>query len=105
MVLKMTSIRQFQKMMKDIYFHHDSKRGAKATYEWLKSEVTELGEALEKRDVKGLKEEFADVFAWLCSLANLLDIDLETTCYERYPNRCPKCGNNPCTCPFRKAPL
>jgi len=26
------------------------------------------------------EEEFADVFAWLCTLANISDVDLENAC-------------------------
>ena len=38
-------ILEFQNMMKQIYFHRDSKRGTVGTYEWLVDEVEELGES------------------------------------------------------------
>ena len=41
---------KFQEMMKHLYFHRDSERGVKGTYEWLVDEVRELGEALEEND-------------------------------------------------------
>ena len=44
------------------------------------------------------EHEFADVLAWLASLANQVGIDLATA-VERYADGCPKCGSIPCTCP------
>ena len=35
-------IYEFQDMMRQLYFHKDSKRGAKRTYEWLVDELEEL---------------------------------------------------------------
>lgn len=94
----MTSIRAFQNMMGHIYFHRDSDRGAEGTYKWLREEVDELGEAMQNADRKALEDEFADVIAWLASLANVLKIDLEKAALRKYDNQCPKCGSSPCTC-------
>jgi len=96
----MTSIRAFQNMMRHIYFHKDSKRGAKGTFRWLKDEVDELGEAMQKSNRKTIENEFADVIAWLASLANVLKIDLEEASLRKYDYCCPKCGSSPCICPF-----
>lgn len=96
----MVSIEEFQKMMKRIYFSRDSKRGALETYMWLKEEVDELWEAAQKGERRALEEEFSDVIAWLASLANVLDIDLEKATLNKYDNRCPKCGSSPCECIF-----
>ncbi len=96
----MVSIREFQNMMHRIYFHNDSERGADRTYRWLKEEVDELGEAMQNADEKAVEDEFADVIAWLASLANVLKIDLEKATLSKYGNRCPKCGSSPCKCPF-----
>ena len=92
------SFRDFQNLMKKIYFHHDQKRGVESTFLWLVEEVGELSKSLRKQDQKNIREEFADVIAWLCSLANLLDIDLLEVAYEKYPNLCPKCLKSPCNC-------
>ncbi|RLG58968.1 nucleotide pyrophosphohydrolase [Candidatus Geothermarchaeota archaeon] len=97
-------IKKFQELMKELYFHHDSRRGVEATLNWLKTEINELSRAIKMKDKRNLMEEFADVFAWLSSLANLVGIDMERACMERYPNRCPKCGKNPCECEFRASP-
>jgi NTP pyrophosphatase (non-canonical NTP hydrolase) len=97
----MTSIREFQNMMARIYLSRDSKRGTMGTYNWLKEEVDELGEAMRKTDKKDLEDEFADVIAWLASLANILDIDIEKAMLRKYDNCCPKCRSLPCTCQFK----
>jgi len=93
-------IHEFQEMMKRLYFHRDSERGVKGTYEWLMNEVRELGEALEENDKEAAGKEFADVIAWLASLANITGIDLEAAAINKYPGRCPKCQHSPCQCTF-----
>jgi NTP pyrophosphatase (non-canonical NTP hydrolase) len=62
--------------------------------------VEELKEALEEGNKKAIENEFADVLAWLASLANVVNIDLEKATISKYDNRCPKCGLTPCECPF-----
>jgi NTP pyrophosphatase (non-canonical NTP hydrolase) len=93
-------INEFQKMMRQLYFERDSKRGTKGTLDWLSDEVEELKEALEEGDMKAAGKEFADVFAWLASLANIVGIDLEKATLSKYNNKCPKCGLSPCDCQF-----
>jgi len=92
-------ISEFQGLMRKLYFHRDSKRGAYGTFIWLLEEVAELGRALASGDRENLKDEFADVLAWLCSLANVLNIDLEEASLNKYPGKCPKCGKEKCSCP------
>ena len=93
-------IQEFQDMMRRIYFHNDSKRGKTKTYEWLKEEIDELGEALNGKDQNALEREFADVLAWLASLANIANVDLEKASTSKYDDKCPRCGKVPCDCPF-----
>jgi len=47
---------------------------------WFVEEVGELATALASKDKANAEEEFADVFAWLCTLANISDVDLEKAC-------------------------
>jgi len=91
---------EFQKMMRRIYFHRDSKRGIEGTFSWLVDEMKELGEALKTDDKKALENEFADVIAWLASLANVTNVDFEKAALNKYDNKCPKCGHSPCQCTF-----
>lgn len=87
-------------MMWRVYFHRDSKRGVEGTLDWLLDEVEELGEALKMADKRALEDEFADVIAWLASLANVTNVDLEKAALNKYDNKCPKCGYSPCQCTF-----
>ncbi len=93
-------INEFQNMMRRIYFHRDSERGIDGTLDWLVDEVEELREALKEDDTEAVEKEFADVLAWLASLANITSIDLEKAALSKYDNKCPKCGQSPCECPF-----
>ena len=81
------------------YLDRDRSRGTDATFRWLTEEVGELARALRTGDRANLEHEFADVLAWLVSLANLTEVDLETT-MARYAAGCPKCGASACVCPL-----
>jgi len=75
------TIRQFQSLIMDRYYPTDSARGTPGTFVWFIEEVGELASAIGekergKEDRENLLEEFADVFAWLCTLANINDVDL-----------------------------
>ncbi len=91
-------ISEFQNMMNKLYSKKDKKRGINGTIIWLEDEIGELKEALEGGDNKAVQKEFADVLAWLASLANMVHIDLETAAISKYNNKCPKCQNLPCDC-------
>jgi NTP pyrophosphatase (non-canonical NTP hydrolase) len=93
---------EFQNMMRRLYFDKDSLRGTKGTYDWFADETRELAEALEHGDKKEMEKEFADVIAWLASLANVVNVDLEKAALSKYAYVCPKCKLSPCQCPFRK---
>lgn len=91
------TITEFQRLIRDIYFDKDSRRGSDGTFRWLAEETGELARAMRKGDRANLEEEFADVFAWLSSLATLEGIDLEAAC-AKYLQGCPKCHATPCKC-------
>jgi len=92
-------IKGFQELMRQIYFHRDSRRGAYGTFLWLLEEIAELGRAIPNGDRKSLEDEFADVLAWLCSLANVLNVDLEKAALLKYDGKCPRCRLEACCCP------
>ena len=79
-------IRAFQQLIDDKYGKRDRERGTPATYMWFIEEVGELATALHGTDQANKEEEFADVLAWLCTLANINDVDLEKAC-EKYTKR------------------
>ncbi|MBP8304744.1 MAG: nucleotide pyrophosphohydrolase [Phycisphaerae bacterium] len=71
-------IREFQRLISDRYEKTDRERGVPKTFMWFIEEVGELSTALAGSDRDNQIEEFADVLAWLCTLANLQGVDLET---------------------------
>jgi len=73
-------ISEFQQLISKKYEKRDRERGIPATFMWFIEEVGELSTALASKDDKNKHEEFADVFAWLCTLANISDVDLEKAC-------------------------
>ena len=93
-------ISEFQEMMKQLYFERDKARGINGTFNWLVEEVAELGEELKGINREATEKEFADVIAWLASLANIMGVDLEKAALTKYPNKCPKCQASPCKCTF-----
>ena len=69
-------IKEFQEFISDRYETRDRQRGTPATFMWFVEEVGELATALAGEDQANKEDEFADVFAWLCTLANINDVDL-----------------------------
>jgi len=80
-------ISEFQEIISRKYRERDQQRGVPATFMWFIEEVGELATALASKDDKNKKEEFADVFAWLCTLANISDVDLEKACAKYTGNK------------------
>ena len=73
-------IRGFQEIIARRYKKRDQERGVPGTFMWFIEEVGELATALASNDRANTQEEFADVLAWLCTLANITDVDLEKAC-------------------------
>jgi NTP pyrophosphatase (non-canonical NTP hydrolase) len=76
----------FQQLIRDRYYRTDAARGTPGTFMWLIEEVGELATALQNNapgktpsaeERANLDEEFADVFAWLMTLANINGVDVE----------------------------
>ncbi len=105
------SISAFQSLIRDMYFEKDVARGIPATFMWLMEEVGELATAL--RDFEDqptpankseLAAEFADVLAWLTTIANVAGVDLTGAVSEKYGAGCPGCSEFVCTCPDEEKP-
>jgi len=92
------TIERFQRLIRSIYFTKDSRRGIDGTFRWFAEETGELARALRKGSRAELEEEFADVLAWLASLAEQKGISLEAAASVKYAKGCPKCHKTPCAC-------
>jgi len=74
----------FQKHISDRYEKVDRERGWPKTFAYFIEEVGELATALAGDDRANLEEEFADVIAWLCTLANISDVNLAKAVARKY---------------------
>jgi NTP pyrophosphatase (non-canonical NTP hydrolase) len=73
-----------QRVISERYEEADRKRGTPGTWLWFSEEIGELARALAREDRANLEGEFADVLAWLCTLANINDIDLAEAVTKKY---------------------
>jgi NTP pyrophosphatase (non-canonical NTP hydrolase) len=83
----------FQKHISEKYEKVDRSRGAPKTFLWFMEEVGELASALNSDDRTNLEEEFADVLAWLCTLANISDVNLAEAVARKYLGEKPPEGH------------
>jgi NTP pyrophosphatase (non-canonical NTP hydrolase) len=88
----------FQLLIDATFGERDRARGVPSSVAWLAEEVGELAQAVRKGSHDDQLHEFADVLAWLTSLANQLDVNLSEAAH-RYANGCPRCHSVPCKCP------
>ncbi len=86
-------------MIEKMYSRKDRERGAAGTFLWLMEEVGELAAAVgEGADEAKKRDEFADVLAWLATLANVEGVDLSDALQAKYGRGCPGCGKMVCEC-------
>jgi len=89
----------FQQLIEKMYSHKDRERGAAGTFLWLMEEVGELAAVIgERADEASKQDEFADVLAWLATLANVEGVDLSDAVQAKYGRGCPGCGGMVCVC-------
>ena len=100
------TVSEFQRRIEALYGAKDRGRGLEGTFMWFTEEVGELSRAL-RRGAQGaaLEEEFADVLAWLSTLASIAGVDLEQAALAKYGAGCPRCGATPCRCPEPQRPF
>jgi NTP pyrophosphatase (non-canonical NTP hydrolase) len=94
----MVNPESFQALIERIYLERDRARGVSGTALWFVEEVGELVRAIRRGARENLEEEFADVLAWLATLASLHGVDLERTARAKYARGCPRCQATPCGC-------
>jgi NTP pyrophosphatase (non-canonical NTP hydrolase) len=87
------TIADFQRHIHDRYANVDRARGWPKTFAFFIEEVGELATALSGDDRENLEEEFADVVAWLCTLANICDVDLPRAIAKKYLGENPPEGH------------
>lgn len=98
------TLRDVQSLIRQMYGAKDEARGVEGTFMWLMEEVGELSAALREGDHEALTLEFADVLAWLATIANVAGVDLETAVRKKYGSGCPGCGQFLCRCDISAKP-
>ena len=97
------TIAGFQQLIAVQFGARDAARGMAGNWMWLTEEIGELARALARQDRPAQESEFADVLAWLCSLASLAGVDLAAAAARKYGAGCPRCHATPCACPAARA--
>lgn len=95
---------QLQQRIRELYGRKDAARGVEGTFMWFMEEVGELSAALRNGTHDERVLEFADVLAWLVTLANCTGVDLDEAVRRKYGGGCPGCGKTPCECGTAEKP-
>ena len=90
---------ELQQLIRRMYMQKDVARGIDGTFMWLMEEVGELAAVLRKGMHEEQTAEFADVLAWLATIANVAGVDLNEAIMQKYGAGCPGCGRFVCQCP------
>ena len=98
------TLADFQQLIRQMYHSKDAARGIDGTFMWLIEEIGELAGALRDETPQEQAAEFADVLAWLVTIANVAEIDLTKAVLDKYGSGCPGCGKLVCTCPDEGKP-
>ena len=98
------SLADFQQLIRQMYLEKDVARGVDGTFMWLMEEVGELATALRSGTHEERLGEFADVIAWLTTIANVVGVDLSEAVAKKYGAGCPGCGLFICTCDQNEKP-
>ena len=97
-------LRDFQRLIREMYYEKDVARGIEGTFMWLMEEVGELATALRDGTHEERLGEFADVVAWLATIANVAGVDLSEAVALKYGRGCPGCARMVCICPDDEKP-
>jgi NTP pyrophosphatase (non-canonical NTP hydrolase) len=93
------TLAEFQQLIRRMYLEKDIARGVEGTFMWFTEEIGELATALRNGTHEERVGEFADVLAWLTTIANVVGVDLTEAVMRKYGSGCPGCGRFVCTCP------
>src|SRR5690348_7647644 len=100
----MFTLGRLQEVIRELYDAKDRRRGVEGTFMWFMQEVGELATALRSGSHQEKTLEFADVLAWLATLANIAGVDLAAAIEAKYGTGCPGCGKSPCVCARSEKP-
>jgi NTP pyrophosphatase (non-canonical NTP hydrolase) len=93
------SLPAWQEMFKKIYGRVNTIAGTEKCWLHIHEELGEVSRAYRLKARGNLRDELADVFAWLAAFCNNSRIDIESAVLERYQGRCDVCAKEKCRCP------
>ncbi len=99
------SLRDFQRLIHKMYFRKGCCSGSRRDISMADGRIgrARYGPA-ERDDMENLHEEFADVIAWLTTIANVAGVDLCAALEKKYGRGCPGCHRFECECPLSEKP-
>src|SRR5262245_3548651 len=92
------TLARLRKIIRDLYAARARQRGIGGTFMWFMGGVGGWAPARGSGSQEERAGEFADVLAWLATLANVAGIDLDAVVAAKYGAGCPGCGQTPCRC-------
>lgn len=98
------TLTDLQHLIRDTFDAKDRRRGVDGTFMWFMEEIGELATSLRSGTPAEQAAEFADVLAWLATLANTAGVDLDHAVASKYGTGCPGCGRMPCACDQAEKP-
>lgn len=103
------TLTDMQNLIERMYGQKDESRGTSGTFMWLMEEIGELAAELREQTpgeppTEALELEFADVLAWLVTIANVANVDLDAAFRKKYEAGCPGCGELVCDCADSEKP-
>jgi len=96
------TLAELQQRIDIMYSDKDRARGSAGTFLWLSEEIGELAAAIAAGTHAQKEAEFADVLAWLVTLANVENVDLTAAMQRKYGHGCPGCGQTICVCDVKE---
>jgi len=102
--IRPVTLYDWQAAVERLYGELNSRRSLEEVGFHLIEEIGEVAKSMRLGDEAGLQEEMADIFSWSAALVNraerlcMVEYRIDDMAWKRYPDRCPRCGSNPCGC-------
>lgn len=94
------SLSKQQKLFKEIYGKVNAIMMRQQIWNHFMEELGEMSYELRHKNKQQLKEESADVLAWLIAFCIRIDVDLDEIVWHTYHGECNVCAKDVCECPY-----
>jgi hypothetical protein len=98
-----SSLKAFQDLNNTIYkkVNDQCYNSARSLFSRLHCHVIQIIKGARKENYGEMEYHLCMALSWSFALANSFHIDIENAMWERFPGRCPYCGENRCKCKER----